>query len=152
MENLLKFDENEIIELLNEDGSISTYRLMGADNSKEEDGYMYLRLQDEKGNESSVNILDLTEIRGAGQVMLIEITDDFDKHIKCKLGDITEYKGKNYIFLFNTEPDEYMAEDEAAVLELSVENNQMILYPVEDALMEEVYNFYMDEIDYEEYN
>ena len=150
MANSAKFGKDEIIELVDEDGNISEYRLLGVEDRKEESAYPYLKLEDAEGNESVVNFIDVTELRGAGKVMVIEIIDEDGVHISCSLGDITEYKGKLYIFLFIDEPEEDLVDGNSILLELSVENDEMIFNTLEPDFMDEVHKAYLEEVGYEE--
>lgn len=80
---------------------------------------------------------------------IIELIDDNDKVIKFKLLDVTEYKDKKYAMLLPAEPNDDVADDEVAVFEYD-EANEMLL-PIEDeALLEEVFEFWQNEDDEEE--
>ena len=75
---------------------------------------------------------------------VIELIDDSGKVIKFKLLDVTEYKGEKYALLLAAEPNEAIAEDEVAIFRYK-EKEQM-LEPIEDeALLEEVFEFYQNE-------
>ena len=80
---------------------------------------------------------------------LIELIDDDGKIIKFKLLDVTEYKGEKYTLLLAAEPDEEIGEDEVVIFRLN--EKEEILEPIEDdALLEEVFEFYQSEVDDEE--
>ncbi|MGN1104745.1 MAG: DUF1292 domain-containing protein [Candidatus Coproplasma sp.] len=75
---------------------------------------------------------------------IIELLDDEDNVVKFKLVDVTEYKGEKYAFLLPAEPNDVVEEDEVAIF-LFKEEEQMLL-PIEDeALMEEVFEFWQNE-------
>ena len=80
---------------------------------------------------------------------VIELIDDADNIIKFRLLDVTEYKGAKYALLLAAEPNDAVADDEVAIF-LYKEEEQM-LEPIEDeALLEEVFEFYQNEEDGEE--
>ncbi len=80
---------------------------------------------------------------------LIELIDDEGSIIKFKLLDVTEYKGVRYALLLAAEPNEDIAEDEVVIFRLSEDGTA--LEPIEDeALLEEVFEFYQSEADEEE--
>ena len=80
---------------------------------------------------------------------LIELIDDDGKVIKFKLLDVTEYKGEKYTLLLAAEPNEEIADDEVVIFRLN--EAEETLEPIEDeALLEEVFEFYQQEIDEEE--
>ena len=82
---------------------------------------------------------------------IIELIDDDGKIIKFKLLDVTEYKGEKYTLLLAAEPSDEIADDEVVIFRLN--EQEEILEPVEDeALLEEVFEFYQSEIDEEEEN
>ena len=82
---------------------------------------------------------------------LIELIDDDGKIIKFKLLDVTEYKGEKYTLLLAAEPSEEIAEDEVVIFRLN--EQEETLEPIEDeALLEEVFEFYQSEVDEEEEN
>ena len=82
---------------------------------------------------------------------LIELVDDDGKIIKFKLLDVTEYKGEKYTLLLAAEPSEEIAEDEVVIFRLN--EKEETLEPIEDeALLEEVFEFYQNEVDEEEEN
>ena len=74
----------------------------------------------------------------------IELIDDDDNIIKFRLLDVTEYKGEKYALLLAAEPNDAVAEDEVAIFRYNEE--AQMLEPIEDeALMEEVFEFYQNE-------
>ncbi len=80
---------------------------------------------------------------------VIELIDDDGKVIKFKILDVTEYKGEKYALLLAAEPDEEIAEDEVVIFRLN--EDEQVLEPIEDdALLEEVFEFYQQETDGEE--
>ena len=80
---------------------------------------------------------------------IIELIDDEGNEIKFKLVDVTEYKGKKYAFLLPAEPNDAVAEDEVAIFLFDEEGE--VLLPIEDeALMEEVFDFWLNEEDDDE--
>lgn len=80
---------------------------------------------------------------------IIELIDDDDNVIKFRLLDVTEYKGEKYALLLAAEPNETIAEDEVAIFRYKEE--EQMLEPIEDdALLEEVFEFYQNEDDGEE--
>ena len=80
---------------------------------------------------------------------IIELVDDYGKVLSFKLLDVTEYKGVKYTLLLTAEPNEEIAEDEVVIFRLNEE--QEVLEPIEDeALLEEVFNFYQQECDEED--
>ena len=82
---------------------------------------------------------------------LIELIDDDGKIIKFKLLDVTEYKGVKYTLLLAAEPNGEIAEDEVVIFRLN--ENEEVLEPIEDeALLEEVFEFYQNEVEEEEEN
>ena len=82
---------------------------------------------------------------------LIELIDDDGKIIKFKLLDVTEYKGEKYTLLLAAEPNDEIADDEVVIFRLN--EKEETLEPVEDeALLEEVFEFYQSEVDEEEEN
>lgn len=79
---------------------------------------------------------------------VIELVDDDGKVIKFKLLDVTEYKGEKYALLLAAEPNDAVAEDEVAIFRYKEE--EQVLEPIEDeALLEEVFEFYQNEEDAE---
>ncbi len=75
---------------------------------------------------------------------LIELIDDDGNIIKFRLLDVTEYKGEKYALLLAAEPNDEVADDEVAIFRYK-EKEQM-LEPIEDdALLEEVFEFYKNE-------
>lgn len=82
---------------------------------------------------------------------IIELVDDDDNIVRFKLVDVTEYKGEKYAFLLPAEPNEAIAEDEVAVFLFKEE--EQILAPIEDdALMQEVFDYWQSEDDGEDDN
>ena len=82
---------------------------------------------------------------------LIELIDDDGKIIKFKLLDVTEYKGEKYTLLLAAELSDEIAEDEVVIFRLN--EKEETLEPIEDeALLEEVFEFYQSEVDEEEEN
>ena len=82
---------------------------------------------------------------------LIELIDDDGKIIKFKLLDVTEYKGEKYTLLLAAEPNDEIADDEVVIFRLN--EKEETLEPIEDeALLEEVFEFYQNEADEEEEN
>ncbi|MDE6558212.1 MAG: DUF1292 domain-containing protein [Clostridia bacterium] len=80
---------------------------------------------------------------------IIELIDDADNVIKFRLLDVTEYKGEKYALLLAAEPNDAVAEDEVAIFRYKEE--EQVLEPIEDeALLEEVFEFYQNEEDEEE--
>lgn len=80
---------------------------------------------------------------------IIELIDDDDNVIKFRLLDVTEYKGEKYALLLAAEPNDAIAEDEVAIFRYKEE--EQMLEPIEDdALLEEVFEFYQNEDDGEE--
>ncbi|MDE7163183.1 MAG: DUF1292 domain-containing protein [Clostridia bacterium] len=77
---------------------------------------------------------------------IIELIDDDDNVIKFRLLDVTEYKGEKYALLLAAEPNDAIAEDEVAIFRYKEE--EQMLEPIEDdALLEEVFEFYQNEDD-----
>lgn len=80
---------------------------------------------------------------------IIELIDDDDNVIKFRLLDVCEYKGEKYALLLAAEPNDAVAEDEVAIFRYKEE--EQLLEPIEDdALLEEVFEFYQNEEDEEE--
>lgn len=80
---------------------------------------------------------------------IIELIDDDDNVIKFRLLDVTEYKGEKYALLLAAEPNDAIAEDEVAIFRYKEE--EQILEPIEDdALLEEVFEYYQSEYEDEE--
>ena len=83
------------------------------------------------------------------QSELIELIDDDGKIIKFKLLDVTEDKGEKYTLLLAAEPSDEIADDEVVIFRLN--EAEETLEPIEDeALLEEVFEFYQSEVDEEE--
>ena len=90
-------------------------------------------------------------LNGEEESEIIELIDDDGKVIKFKLLDVTEYKGVKYTLLLAAEPSDEIADDEVVIFRLNEEEE--VLEPVEDeALLEEVFEFYQSEVDEEEEN
>ena len=82
---------------------------------------------------------------------IVELIDDDGNVIKFKLWDVTEYKGEKYTLLLAAEPNEEIAEDEVVIFRLN--EKEETLEPIEDeALLEEIFEFYQNEMDEEEEN
>ncbi len=82
---------------------------------------------------------------------VIELVDDDGNVIKFKLLDVTEYKGEKYTLLLAAEPNEEIGEDEVVIFRLNEEEE--VLEPIEDEkLLEEVFEFYQQEIETEDYD
>jgi hypothetical protein len=85
---------------------------------------------------------------------IIELVDDDGKVLKFKLLDVCEYKGEKYTLLIAAEPNEEIADDEVVIFRLN--EKEEVLEPIEDdALLDEVYDYYcneQDEIDDSEEN
>lgn len=80
---------------------------------------------------------------------LIELIDDFGRTLKFRILDVTEYKGVKYTLLLTAEPNDEIAEDEVVIFRLN--ETEEVLEPVEDEkLLEEVFEFYQQEVDAEE--
>ena len=80
---------------------------------------------------------------------IIELVDDEDNIIKFRLLDVCEYKGEKYALLLAAEPNDAVAEDEVAIFRYKEE--EQMLEPIEDeALLEEVFEFYQNEEDVED--
>ena len=91
------------------------------------------------------------EILNEEETELIELIDDDGKVIKFKLLDVTEYKGEKYTLLLAAEPSDEIADDEVVIFRLN--EKEETLEPIEDeALLEEVFEFYQSEVDDEEQN
>ena len=79
---------------------------------------------------------------------VVELVDDYGNTLKFRLLDVTEYKGIKYTLLLAAEPNEDIAEDEVVIFRLN--ETDEVLEPVEDEkLLEEVFNFYQQEIEAE---
>lgn len=82
---------------------------------------------------------------------LIELIDDEGNIINFRLLDVTEYKGQKYTLLLAAEPNEEIAEDEVVIFRYN--EAEETLEPIEDeALLEEVFEFYQSETEEEESN
>lgn len=77
---------------------------------------------------------------------VIELIDDDDNVIKFRLLDVCEYKGEKFALLLAAEPNDAVAEDEVAIFRYKEE--EQMLEPIDDdALLEEVFEFYQNEED-----
>ena len=75
---------------------------------------------------------------------IIELVDDEGTVVKFRLLDVTEYKGEKYTLLLAAEPNDDVEEDEVVIFRLNEEEET--LEPIEDeALLEEVFEFYKGE-------
>lgn len=80
---------------------------------------------------------------------LIELVDEEGKVIKFRLLDVTEYKGRKYTLLLAAEPNEEIGEDEVVIFRYN--EDEQTLDPIEDeALLQEVFDFYQAEEDEDE--
>ena len=80
---------------------------------------------------------------------IIELVDDEGTVVKFRLLDVTEYKGEKYTLLLAAEPNDDVEEDEVVIFRLNEEEEA--LEPIEDeALLEEVFEFYQSETEGEE--
>lgn len=80
---------------------------------------------------------------------IIELVDDEGTVVKFRLLDVTEYKGEKYTLLLAAEPNDDVEEDEVVIFRLNKEEET--LEPIEDeALLEEVFEFYQSETEGEE--
>lgn len=80
---------------------------------------------------------------------IIELVDDEGTVVKFRLLDVTEYKGEKYTLLLAAEPNDDVEEDEVLIFRLNEEEET--LEPIEDeALLEEVFEFYQSETEGEE--
>ena len=80
---------------------------------------------------------------------IIEVVDDEGTVVKFRLLDVTEYKGEKYTLLLAAEPNDDVEEDEVVIFRLNEEEET--LEPIEDeALLEEVFEFYQSETEGEE--
>ena len=77
---------------------------------------------------------------------IIELVDDDNNIIKFRLLDVTEYKGEKFALLLAAEPNDAVAEDEVAIFRFKEE--EQVLEPIEDdALLNEVFEFWQNEDD-----
>ena len=82
---------------------------------------------------------------------LIELIDDEGNIINFRLLDVTEYQGQKYTLLLAAEPNAEIAEDEVVIFRYN--EAEETLEPIEDeALLEEVFEFYQSETEEEESN
>ncbi|MGN0818740.1 MAG: DUF1292 domain-containing protein [Candidatus Coproplasma sp.] len=82
---------------------------------------------------------------------IIELVDEEGKVIKFKLLDVTEYKGEKYTLLLAAEPNDQIAEDEVVIFRLN--EKEETLEPIEDeALLDEVFEFYQSESEEDDLN
>ena len=80
---------------------------------------------------------------------IIELIDEENNVVKYKLLDVTEYKGEKCTLLLAAEPNEDIAEDEVVIFRLNEEEET--LEPIEDdALLQEVFDFYQEETEGED--
>ena len=80
---------------------------------------------------------------------IIELVDDEGTVVKFRLLDVTECKGEKYTLLLAAEPNDDVEEDEVVIFRLNEEEET--LEPIEDeALLEEVFEFYQSETEGEE--
>ena len=80
---------------------------------------------------------------------IVELLDDEGNTLKFKLLDVTEYKGEKYTLLLAAEPNDEIAEDEVVIFRLN--EAEQILEPIEDDnLLQEVFDFYQQEVEDEE--
>lgn len=82
---------------------------------------------------------------------IIELVDEEGRIVKFKLLDVTEYKGEKYTVLLPAEPCDGIAEDEVVIFRLN--EDEETLETIEDeALLEEVFEFYQneDDVDFED--
>lgn len=80
---------------------------------------------------------------------IIELVDEEGDVIKFKLLDVTEYKGEKYTLLIAAEPNDDIADDEVVIFRLNEKDE--VLEPIEDDdLLQEVYDFYLEECDAED--
>ena len=80
---------------------------------------------------------------------IIELVDDEGTVVKFRLLDVTEYKGEKYTLLLAAEPNDDVEDDEVVNFRLNEEEET--LEPIEDeALLEEVFEFYQSETEGEE--
>ncbi len=77
---------------------------------------------------------------------IIELVDDDNNIIKFRLLDVTEYNGEKYALLLAAEPNDAVADDEVAIFRYKEE--EQVLEPIEDdALLNEVFEFWQNEED-----
>ena len=95
--------------------------------------------------------MDDKEILEEEESEIIELVDDSGKVIKFRLLDVTEYTGVKYTLLLAAEESDEIADDEVVIFRLNEKDE--VLEPIEDeALLEEVFEFYQSEVDEEEDN
>ncbi|MDE6356588.1 MAG: DUF1292 domain-containing protein [Clostridia bacterium] len=82
---------------------------------------------------------------------LIELVDEDGKVINFTLAGITEYKGEKYAMLLPAEPNDDVAEDEVAIFRY-IEKDGVLEAIEDDALLEEVFEFWQNEEESEEAN
>lgn len=80
---------------------------------------------------------------------VIELVDENGKIINFKLLDVTEYKGEKYTLLLPAEPNDEVAEDEVLIFRLN-EAEETLDVVEDEALLEEIFEFYQSEADEEE--
>lgn len=80
---------------------------------------------------------------------LIELVDEDGKVINFTLAGITEYKGEKYVMLLPAEPNDEIAEDEVAIFRY-IEKDGVLEAIEDEALLDEVFEFWQNEEDGEE--
>ncbi len=81
--------------------------------------------------------------------MIVELIDEEGKHINFKLIDVTEYKSEKYALLIPAEENSEVADDEIVIFRFLEKKGTM--EAIEDeALLQEVFDFYNGEMDEEE--
>ncbi|MCD8308359.1 MAG: DUF1292 domain-containing protein [Clostridia bacterium] len=90
-------------------------------------------------------LLDVPEDDGE-EDEIIELIDDEGNVVKFRLLDVTEYKGEKYTLLLAVEPNDEVGDDEVVIFRLN--EKEEVLEPIEDeALLQEVFDFYVAEED-----
>ena len=80
---------------------------------------------------------------------IIELIDEDENIVRFRLLDVTEYKGEKYTLLLAAEPNDEIAEDEVVIFRLN--EGEQSLEPIEDeALLQEVFDFYQSETEGED--
>ncbi len=111
------------------------------------DGYLGRINQQSKGESAMEDQENVTPEEEQDEI--IELIDDDDNVIRFKLLDVTEYKGEKYALLLAAEPNEAVAEDEVAIFRYK--EDEGMLEPIEDdALLDEVWEYYQNEEDEEQ--
>ena len=91
--------------------------------------------------------VDMSEEGAEGNI--IELIDEDENIVRFRLLDVTEYKGNKYTLLIAAEPNDDVADDEVVIFRLNEEEE--VLEPIEDeALLDEIFEFYQQEADEEE--